>query len=70
MRSVRSDCRDTRSARVSADRVFELASHLTGRDREIVLCLYDHQLLTTDQLERQIARHRDHVRVARGEDRP
>jgi hypothetical protein len=38
-------------ARVSADRVFELASHLTERDREIVRCLYDHQLLTTDQLE-------------------
>jgi Replication-relaxation len=41
----------TRSARVSADRVLELASHLTERDREIVLCLHDHQLLTTDQLE-------------------
>src|SRR5581483_6973400 len=40
-----------RSARVSADRVFELASHLTERDREIVLCLYDHKLLTTDQFE-------------------
>jgi hypothetical protein len=40
-----------RSARVSADRVFELASRLTERDREIVLCLYDYQLLTTDQLQ-------------------
>ena len=48
---MRSAGRETRSARVSADRVFELASHLTERDREIVLCLYDHQLLTTDQLE-------------------
>jgi Replication-relaxation len=47
---VPSGGRERRSARVSADRVFELASHLTGRDREIVLCLYDHQLLTTGQL--------------------
>jgi protein involved in plasmid replication-relaxation len=35
---------------VSAARVFELARHLTERDREIVLCLYDQQVLTTDQL--------------------
>ena len=51
MNSVRSDRRGVRVARVSVDRVFELASHLTERDREIVLSLYDHQLLTTDQLE-------------------
>jgi Replication-relaxation len=37
--------------RVSADRVFELARHLTWRDREIVTCLYDHQVLATGQLE-------------------
>jgi len=36
---------------VNVDRVFELASHLTERDREIVLSLYDHQLLTTEQFE-------------------
>jgi hypothetical protein len=35
---------------VSWEGVLELASHLTDRDREIVLCLYDHQILTTDQL--------------------
>jgi Replication-relaxation len=51
LNSVRPDGRVVRSARVSADRVFELASHLTERDREIVRCHYDHQLLTTDQLE-------------------
>jgi len=51
LNSVRSDGRETRSARVSADRMFELASHLTERDRDIVLCLYGHQLLTTDQVE-------------------
>jgi hypothetical protein len=37
--------------RVSADRVFELARHLTWRDREIATCLYDHQMLATGQLE-------------------
>ncbi len=36
--------------RVSAERVFELARHLTERDREIALALYEQQLLTTDQL--------------------
>jgi hypothetical protein len=36
--------------RVSAERVFELARHLTERDREIALALFQHQLLTTDQL--------------------
>lgn len=35
---------------MSAERVFELARHLTVRDREIVFALYQHQLLTTDQL--------------------
>jgi hypothetical protein len=36
--------------RVSAERVFELARHLTERDRAIALALYEQQLLTTDQL--------------------
>jgi hypothetical protein len=31
--------------------VFELARHLTWRDREIALCLYDHQVLSTGQLQ-------------------
>ena len=35
---------------MGAERVFELARHLTERDREVALCLYDQQLLTTDQL--------------------
>jgi Replication-relaxation len=36
--------------RVSAERLFELARHLTERDRAIALALYEHHLLTTDQL--------------------
>jgi hypothetical protein len=40
----------SRARRVGAERVFELARHLTERDREVALCLYDQQLLTTDQL--------------------
>lgn len=36
--------------RVSAERVFELARHLTERDREIALVLFEQQVLTTDQL--------------------
>jgi hypothetical protein len=36
--------------RVSAERVFELARHLTERDRAIALALYEYQLLTTEQL--------------------
>lgn len=35
---------------VSTERVFELAGHLTERDREIARRLYDQQVLTTDQL--------------------
>jgi hypothetical protein len=35
---------------VSAERVFELARHLTEHDREIVWMLFEQQLLTTDQL--------------------
>lgn len=36
--------------RVSVERVFELLRHLTERDRELVLRLYEQQVLTTDQL--------------------
>jgi Replication-relaxation len=36
---------------VTAERVFELVRHLTERDREIALVLYDQQLLTTAQLQ-------------------
>jgi Replication-relaxation len=36
--------------RVSAERVFELARHLTERDREIGWMLFEQQVLTTDQL--------------------
>ncbi|MGH2886604.1 MAG: replication-relaxation family protein, partial [Solirubrobacteraceae bacterium] len=39
-----------RARRIGAERVFELARHLTERDREVALCLYDQQVLTTDQL--------------------
>jgi Replication-relaxation len=50
-RSRRSRVAQRRGVRVSADRVFELARHLTWRDREIAKCLYDHQALATGQLE-------------------
>jgi Replication-relaxation len=46
----RSRASRSRALRVSAERVFELARHLTERDRAIALALYEHQLLTTDQL--------------------
>ncbi len=48
--SNRSRALRSRAVRVSAERVFELVRHLTERDREIALALYEHQLLTTDQL--------------------
>jgi Replication-relaxation len=48
--SGRSRVLRSRAVRVSAERVFELARHLTVRDREIALALSQHQLLTTDQL--------------------
>src|SRR6266498_19773 len=48
--SGRSRVPHSRAVRVSAERVFELARHLTERDREIALALFQHQLLTTDQL--------------------
>jgi hypothetical protein len=35
---------------VSADRLTQLASHLTDRDREIALALYEHRILTSSQL--------------------
>ncbi|HET8895072.1 MAG TPA: replication-relaxation family protein [Gaiellaceae bacterium] len=37
--------------RVSAERVLEQARHLTERDREIAMVLFEQQVLTTDQLE-------------------
>lgn len=40
----------SRTRRVGAEHVFELARHLTERDRKVALTLYDQQLLTTDQL--------------------
>jgi hypothetical protein len=36
---------------VSAERLFELARHLTERDREVALYLYRHRVLTTEQLQ-------------------
>ena len=39
-----------RTRRIGAEDVFELARHLTERDREVALCLYNQQVLTTDQL--------------------
>src|SRR5438046_9774 len=40
-----------RAMRVTLEHVFELVRHLTERDREIALCLYDQQVLRTDQLK-------------------
>jgi hypothetical protein len=40
----------SRARRIGAERVFELARHLTERDRAVALCLYDQQVLTTNQL--------------------
>jgi Replication-relaxation len=48
--SSSSSARLARPVRVSAERVFELARHLTERDREIAEALYEQQVLTTDQL--------------------
>ena len=36
---------------MGAERLFELARHLTERDREVALYLYRHRVLTTDQLQ-------------------
>ena len=40
----------SRTRRIGAEHVFELARHLTERDRAVALCLYEQQVLTTDQL--------------------
>lgn len=40
----------TRQGRVTAERLTELANHLTDRDREIALALYEHRILTSSQL--------------------
>jgi hypothetical protein len=45
-----SSAREARPVRLSAERVFELARHLTERDREIAMVLFEQQVLTTDQL--------------------
>jgi Replication-relaxation len=50
-RSSPASVRSGRALQVTAERVFELVRHLTGRDREIALVLYDQQLLTTAQLQ-------------------
>ena len=47
---MRSSRESGRAPRVSPDRLAELARHVTERDREIALCLYEQQLLETDQL--------------------
>jgi hypothetical protein len=47
---MRSSGESSRAPRLSAERLAELARHVTERDREIALCLYEHQLLATDQL--------------------
>jgi Replication-relaxation len=47
---MRSSRESGRAPRVSAERLAELAWHVTERDREIALCLYEQQLLATDQL--------------------
>ena len=39
-----------RQGRVTADRLTELANHLTDRDREIALALHEHRILTSSQL--------------------
>jgi hypothetical protein len=48
--SHRSRASRSRALRVSTERVFELARHLTERNRAIALALFEQQLLTTDQL--------------------
>ncbi len=47
---TRNTWKSARAPRVSAERLAELAWHVTERDREIALCLYEQQLLATDQL--------------------
>jgi hypothetical protein len=43
--------RASRLRRVSPERVYELARHLTERDRELAATLYQQRILTTDQLQ-------------------
>lgn len=43
--------RASRLRRVSPERVYELARHLTERDRVIALTLYQQRILTTEQLQ-------------------
>lgn len=43
--------RQSRMGRVCTDAVFDLARHLTERDRDILVRLFDVQVLTTDQIE-------------------
>jgi hypothetical protein len=50
IRVCSSSAPEARPVRVSAERVFELARHLTERDREIAMVLFEQQVLTTDQL--------------------
>jgi hypothetical protein len=47
---MRSSRGSGRAPRVSPERLAELAWHLTERDREIALCLFEQQLLATGQL--------------------
>jgi hypothetical protein len=47
---IRSSSEARRAPRISAERLAEIARHVTERDREIALCLYEQQLLATDQL--------------------
>src|SRR6266540_842223 len=47
---MRSSQESVRAPRMSAERLAEVARHMTERDREIALCLYEQQLLATDQL--------------------
>jgi Replication-relaxation len=48
---MRSPRESARAPRLSAERLFELAPHLTERDREVALYLYRHRVLTTAQLQ-------------------
>jgi hypothetical protein len=47
---TRSSRESVRAPRVGVERLAELARHVTERDREIALCLYEQQILATDQL--------------------
>jgi hypothetical protein len=51
MRADKDERAGRRPLRASAERLFELARHLTERDREVALYLYRHRVLTTEQLQ-------------------